>query len=210
MLVDIKEIPMMWITHPKSLTYKQSMNQLIKDVGFQNVTEIDGESINKEGLSFLQIQQQKTNAVAEAHIKALKLHEPPFLILEDDCALVDPENIRTTFEVPDCDALYLGSHNYGMVRDVSTQGGTISCFYDDDYIQVYNMLGIHAILYMTKDYVNDAISYLQDCIDQNRYCDECIALNMKSHEILSLAVPVFYQKDGHNDQLTKTPVNPLF
>ena len=210
MLVDIKKIPTMWITHPKSLSYKESMRSMIDLVGFKNVTEIDGDSIDKQDLSFIEIQEKKTNAVAKAHIKALKMHEPPFLILEDDCALVNPENIKTEFEVPDCDALYLGSHNYGMLRNVSTRGGTISCYYDDDHIQVYNMLGIHAILYMTDEYVKDSISYLQECIEENRYCDECIALNMKSHDVLALSTPVFYQKDGHNDELTKTPVNPLF
>jgi hypothetical protein len=210
MLVDIKKIPMVWITHPKSLAYKQSMQTLIKEVGFENTTELNGESINKDGLSFIDIQNQKTNAVAMAHIEALKMFEPPFLILEDDCALVSPENIKTQFDVPDCDALYLGSHNYGMVRNVSTRGGTISSFFDDEYIQVYNMLGIHAILYMTDEYVKSSIEYLEECIAENRYCDECIAINMKSHLVLSLQSPVFYQRDGHNDELTKTPVNPLF
>jgi len=209
MLVDIKEIPMMWITHPKSLAYKESMKDLITTIGFKNVTEINGESIDKEGLSFLDIQNKKTNAVAEAHIKALKLHEPPFLILEDDCAIVSGD-FKTEFEVPECDALYLGSHNYGMVRNTSTRGGTIASFFDDGYIQVYNMLGIHAILYLTNDYVQSSIEYLEECISENRYCDECIAINMKSHLVLSLQNPMFYQKDGHNDELTKTPVNPLF
>jgi hypothetical protein len=209
MLIDLKKIPTCWITHPKSLDYKKSMQFLIEKIGFETIIEINGESIDKNGLSFIEIQQKKTNSVAEAHIKALKTFEPPFLILEDDCAIVET-NFKTNIDLPKCDALYLGTHQYGMVRNVSTMGGTISSIYDESYLRVYNMLGIHAILYITKEYVNSTINTLQECISISRYCDECVALNLKNHTVLSVKKPFFYQKDGHNDSLTQILLNPYF
>lgn len=209
MIIDIKEIPILWITHPNSIEYKDSMNKLINKINFKNVIEINGNSIDKTGLSFIEIQQKKTNSVAEAHIKALEMFSPPFLILEDDCSLVE-NNFQTEFNIPECDALYLGTHQYGMVRNISTMGGTISSIYDESYLRVYNMLGIHAILYLSEKYVKDTIDKFKDCISISRYCDECIALNLKNHVVLSVKKPIFYQKDGHNDSLTQILLNPYF
>lgn len=209
MLIDLKQIQTCWVTHPKSIDYKKSMQSLIEKIGFETIVEINGESIDKTGLSFLEIQQKKTNSVAEAHIKALRTFKPPFLILEDDCAIVEA-NFKTTIDLPKCDALYLGTHQYGMVRNVSTMGGTISSSYDESHLKVYNMLGIHAILYITEEYVNSTINKLQECISISRYCDECVALNLKNYNILALKNPIFYQKDGHNDALTQIPLNPYF
>ena len=209
MFIDIKEIPTLWITHPNSIEYKNSMNKLINEINFKNVIEINGNSIDKTGLSFIEIQQKKTNSVAEAHIKALEMFSPPFLILEDDCSLVE-NNFQTEFNIPECDALYLGTHQYGMVRNISTMGGTISSIYDESYLRVYNMLGIHAILYLSEKYVKDTIDKFKDCISISRYCDECIALNLKNHVVLSVKKPIFYQKDGHNDSLTQMLLNPYF
>lgn len=200
---------MCWITHPNSTEYKKSMNDLIQKVGFETHVEINGKSIDKTGLSFMEIQQKKTNAVAESHIEGLKKFNPPFLILEDDCAVVEG-NLQTQFDIPDCDALYIGTHQYGMIRNISTNGGTISSDQGNHYVQVYNMLGIHAIIYLTETYVNSTIKKLQECIMHNRYCDECVAINMKNHKIFSLRKPVFYQRDGHNDILTQIPLNPYF
>lgn len=200
---------MCWITHKKSIDYKKSMKHLIEKIGFENVTEINGESIDKNGLSFIEIQQKKTNAVAQAHINALKLFSPPFLILEDDCAIIE-KNLKTVFEIPKCDALYLGTHVYGMVRNTSTMGGTISSVYDDNYNRVYNMLGIHAILYITDEYIQSTMTKLEECIKITRYCDECVALNLKNYNILALNEPIFYQKDGHNDYLTQILLQPYF
>lgn len=205
MIINLEQIPIFLITIESAKERHSFLNGIFNDVGLKNVVHINGKLLNKTNLSFIEIQQKKSSLVAEAHIEALSKVEPPFLILEDDIDITHA--FKTKIEIPDdTDAYYLGSSVWGMQNGVSMANGTKGTKINRQYSLVNSMLGIHSILYVSKKYVDATIKNLQNCININRYCDECIAEDMANHKIYCNNYPFFYQKDGHNDFVTSIPM----
>jgi hypothetical protein len=205
MLINLNKIPVMLITIESAKERHNNLNKLFDSIGFTNVEHINGKILDKTNLSFQEIQIQKSSLVAEAHIEALKKYEPPFLILEDDIDVTPAFN--SSIELPDdADAYYLGSSIWGMLNGVSMASGTRGIKITKTASLIQGMLGIHSILYITKNYVNKTIENLEKCIQINRYCDECIAEDLVNNKIYCHNYPMFYQKDGHNDVVTSIPM----
>jgi hypothetical protein len=202
-----KDVRVDWITIESATERHSHMNKLFDTLGFQNTNQINGEIIDKENKEFLVIQQEKSDKVADSHILSLQ-KTGPVLILEDDCwftSAFDP-----IIEVPDgADAIYLGTSVYGMVGRTSTPNGTKIVSVDDRYDKPMNMLGIHAVLYLTEEYKKRTIENLLNSRELGMYCDETVAIDMANHNIYSCVLPMLYQKDGHNDQVTTTPLRSI-
>ena len=82
------------------------------------------------------------------------LHEidPPFIILEDDAT---PINFKPEIEIPDdADAFYLGISSWGRMNGHSGPFVQYQEDVDGELLRVYNMLGTHAILYLTPEFVS--------------------------------------------------------
>ena len=172
--------------------------------GITNVTMVHGEILDKRGMDFIEVQTKKSGLVADAHILALSTTKPPFLILEDD--VMETKN-HTIFEIPDdADCLYLGSSIWGMSNGKSVQYGTKTSPHSEKYCLVRDMLGIHAVLYLTPTYVSDTIEMLKECKEKNQFCDECVAMNMENHRVYCVREPVFFQNDGLNERVTLFPL----
>jgi hypothetical protein len=203
MNINISTIPIYLITI-KTATQNHKKLQSIFDKHSLNVEYIYGEILDKTNLSFMEIQTQKSSLVAKAHIEALKKTKPPFLILEDDVNITN--NFTKEFNIPDdADAFYLGTSVWGMLNGNSVGGGSRGQKINHNFSKVWGMLGIHSVIYITENYVNTTIKNLENCIEINRYCDECIAEDMINHKVYCVNNPIFYQDDGHNNAVTSVP-----
>ena len=89
---------------------------------------------------------------ARSHYSILSTAKPPFIILEDDCAL-NKEFVPEIDLPEDADCLYLGISHWG--RYMNHSGPFVHTKkISDDFVRVYNMLATHAIAYFSKEYVD--------------------------------------------------------
>ena len=207
--MDIRnDVRVDWITIETSVDRHHRMELLFETFGFNATNRIDGQIVDKTNKSFIEIQRIKSHAVAETHTESLS-RPGPVLILEDDVWFT-PHLMPNLDNIPsDADAVYLGTSVYGMVDGVSTPNGTKLTVIDEHWDKPLNMLGIHAVLYLTETYKKKTIENLLSAKDAGMYCDEPVAIDMGNHNVYSWHVPMFYQKDGHNDNVTRTPLRTI-
>jgi len=204
MEIDIRNIPVYWITIESATDRHERMKTIFDKFGFNNTIQINGKLADKEGKSFMEIQQDKSHLVAETHANAL-VNDGPLLVLEDDVWFTD--DFDPIVSVPDdTEAVYLGTSVWGMRNGVSQGGGTQFLPIDETFVKPYGMLGVHSILYLSESYKKKAMNLMLDAKAQGMFMDEPVALNMEHENILCYAYPRFYQRDGHNDRVTKTPL----
>lgn len=204
MEIDITKIPVYWITIETATDRHERMQQIFQKFNFKNTIQINGELVEKNEKTFMQIQQEKSHLVAEAHSKAL-LNSGPILILEDDVWYT--ENFNPIVNVPDdTDAVYLGTSIWGMKDGISQGGGTRFRPINEDFVKPYGMLGVHSILYLSESYKKKTIDLMLSAKENGMFMDEPIAINMENENILCYSYPRFYQKDGHNDRVTSIPL----
>ena len=204
MQIDIRKIPVYWITIEPATERHLRMKSLFDICGFENTIRINGELMDKSNKDFMEIQKEKGHLVAKAHSEALT-NSGPILILEDDVWYT--ENFDPIVEVEeDVDAVYMGTSVWGMVDGVSTGGGTTFDVIDEDFIKPMNMLGVHSVLYLSDSYKKTTTNNMLNAKDMGLIMDEPVAMDMKNHNIMCYADPRFYQKDGHNNQVTSIPL----
>lgn len=199
MQLDIRLIPTNWATIEKNTDRHRKMGDMFRRLEMRNTVQMNGP-----------ISDPYTIGIAQTHIKGM-MGLLPVLVLEDDCQVI-AENWRPIIEVPEgTDALYLGSSWFGMVRGRSQHRGCISSSFNEDYNRVYNMLGIHSIIYLTESYRDKVVELLTEFVNNPvGGCDECIASEMKNHLILAVKKPMFYQNDGHSEEETMKPLEAYF
>ena len=203
--MNLATLPVFWITIESAKDRHKKLSDIFAHFGFTNTHQINGEILDKTGMSFMEIQKKKSALVAKAHIEALRRTEPPFIILEDDVGVT--EKLKMEIDIPpDADCVYLGSSIWGMDGVNSVAGGTKGTIIDSNYCRVQDMLGIHAILYLTKSYVEKTIQNLEDCISKDQFCDECVASDMINNRVYATSYPFFFQDDGRNNQVTLVPL----
>ena len=187
----------MWTTCDKSVDRHEPMASMLSHIG------VEGSKVNGP------ITTPYTIGVAKGYLEALSRHDPPFLILEDDATLVSSNPILKFNYPSDADALYLGTSIYGRLQKNTVAGGVIAAD-AGEYMRVFNMLGFHAVIYLTSDYVDHVKEILKSFIDTPLGgCDDPVAETMWKHNVYSIKSPVFYQKDGRSDQATQHPINIL-
>jgi hypothetical protein len=137
----------------------------------------------------------------------------PCLIFEDDASRTDAP-FTPIIEVPDeCSALYLGISHAG----VGTQGGYDSVRaskYNDDFIQLHNMLCLHAVVFINPEYMKRCISVAEDFVYNRDVPIDCAPAELhKEFLILTPNEPLFYQADPEQkakfpvEHYTKPPLN---
>lgn len=198
MLINLTKIPVYWNTIEKNVDRHQKMQSMFNNIGISNAVQLNGEIV-----------KPYTIGIAKSHIESLSA-KIPVLVLEDDCQTT--EHYNSILTVPDdADAVYLGTSHYGMIRGKTVGGGTISSIYDENYLRVYNMLGLHSVLYLSEKYRNHVVNTLNEFV-QNPVggCDDPIAMTMKKYNVYAVKNPMFYQNDGHSEAATITPLIPFF
>lgn len=201
MIINLEKIPVMWATCEKTVAArKPRIIDSLNRVGVTNPEQIDCPMTDPYFVG-----------LAVGHIYGLNRHKPPFLMMEDDANLI-PGNERRVFEVPDdTDALYLGSTTYGRHRKTTSANSVISADFNQDYFRPYNMLALHAVIYLSSRYVDHVLKQMNYYLcSHNGACDDLVADTMHHWNILCCKKPVFFQNDGKANSCTVAPIIPNF
>ncbi len=156
-----------------------------------------------------------------SHLKALRQADParPTLILEDDVGVT--EVFAPVISVPDdADAVYLGVSAYGAVEMIDYIGFTgrlLAEEVSEGLLRVYNLLAIHATVYLSDRYRRRAIEAItESLIDRDWDPDRGLAMIQSDFNIYALREPAFYQAaalqpPGRTDQegATRLTLSPL-
>lgn len=195
MKIKLTDIPVVYINLDEQLERKENLEKHLNNLGFKNIIRVSAykDSIGKRGCAY-------------SHAIALEEIDPPFILLEDDCV---PLNFVDDIDIPDdSDAVYLGISSWGRMN--SHSGPCVQ--YDEvegypDLLQVYNMVGAHAILYINPDYIDlcKRIAYHGYLIADHH--DIGFAEIQKYYDVYAFNSPMFYQtsSNGTNDKLSSYP-----
>jgi hypothetical protein len=162
---------------------KSDMTKLGTDVGFKNYSRVKGVSMPKQPMS----------GCALSHKSILDSINEPTIILEDDCVL---RNDSYIIEIPDdTDALYLGLSAWGFINGVS-RPNNFNYEKQPEFHGIYRidgMLATHAILYISKDYIDISRRIAAWSAENNKHIDQGFALIQKYYNVYALKKPIFYQ-----------------
>ena len=142
MKVNLTDIPVYYVNLEGEDEKRKHTESMLKNLGFKYVNRFN--AIRHEAGRII--------GCARSHHSILSTAKPPFIILEDDCALnkefVDEINLPE-----DADCLYLGISHWG--RYMNHSGPFVHTKrISDEFVRVYNMLATHAIAYFSKEYVD--------------------------------------------------------
>ena len=196
MKIDLKKIPAVYMNLKQHEEKNQKMKSLLLECGFETIIRVEGPYKPNNSPA----------GCAGAHYVGLSEIDPPFVLFEDDCLL---HNFKPVIEVPDdADAVYLGVSQWS--RYLTFSGPFVHYdLVDDNLVRVYNMLGGHAILYLTRDYVRmcQRISYhASEIIGYNQ--DPGFAEVQKYFNIYSVNDP-FFKQSGYNNLVTSCKITDV-
>ncbi len=142
MKIKLTDIPVYYVNLEGEDEKRKNTESMLKNLGFKYVHRFN--AIRHEAGRII--------GCARSHHSILSTAKPPFIILEDDCALnkefVDEINLPE-----DADCLYLGISHWG--RYMNHSGPFVHTKrISDEFVRVYNMLATHAIAYFSKEYVD--------------------------------------------------------
>ena len=197
MKIDLRKVPAVYMNLPQDVNKKKSMENLLNECGFENILRVEGPYRP----------DNPPAGCAGAHYNGLCEIDPPFVLFEDDCHL---HNFKPVIEVPDdADAVYLGTSQWA--RYLGAFSGPFVHYekVSDDIVRTYNMLGGHAILYLTAEYVSmcKRISHhASEVIGYNQ--DPGFAEVQKYFNIYSVNDP-FFKQDGYNEAVTTCKITDV-
>lgn len=201
MIIDLKKIPILWASCNKpSLQARNAEMQHMLDILQLKATRVNGPVTDPYSLG-----------VATGYIEMLTTYTPPFLAMEDDARIIITSKFSYELQPPkNAEAVYLGTSTYGRIRGMSLPQGSICAKYDEMYMRSFNMLGLHAVLYLSEAYIKSVVSLLEHWLRHPvGGCDDIVAENMHRHYIYCLREPWFYQKDEHSEAATLISIEPL-
>lgn len=196
MKIDLRKVPAVYMNLKQHTEKNNSMQTLLKKCGFETILRVEGPYRP----------DNPPSGCAGAHYNGLSEIEPPFILFEDDCQL---HNFKSEIEVPDdSDAVYLGISQWGRYWQFS---GPFVHYekLNSDIVRVYNMLGGHAILYLSEEYVNmcKRICYhASEIIGYNQ--DPGFAEVQKYFNIYSVNDP-FFKQEGYNEAVTTCKITDI-
>ncbi len=188
MLVDLRACDTVAISLPEAIERRGSVAAVCESLGL-SWQLLDGVKASPGWLG-----------CGLSHLLALRQAKPltPLIILEDDVEHTDA--CASAIEVPDdADAVYLGGSLYGAVDIVDYVGFTDMVAADpagDLLVRVYNLLGTHAILYLSDRFrraCQDMI--LETMLERGWAHDKGMAKLQESFTVYALKRPMFVQSD---------------
>ena len=196
MKIDLRKIPAVYMNLKRHTEKSEQMQSLLKECGFETIIRVEG----------TYKPENPPAGCAGAHYNGLCEIDTPFVLFEDDCLV---HNFKPIIEVPDdADAVYLGTSQWA--RYFSFSGPFVNYnIVDDQIVRVYNMLGGHAILYLSQDYVRmcQRISHhASEIIGYNQ--DPGFAEVQKYFNIYSVNDP-FFKQSGYNNAVTACKVTDI-
>lgn len=184
MKINLLDIPIYYINLDDEEQKRKNTETMLKCLGFKYVNRV----------SAIKHEKGRITGCARSHYEVLKDTKPPFIIIEDDCAL--NKDFVNEIEIPDdVDALYLGISHWG--RYLNHSGPYVHYeSINDEIVRVYNMLATHAIMYLSQTYVDicKRISYHYG-YEVEGHLDIGFAEIHKFYNVYSYDEPLFRQYD---------------
>ena len=195
MNLDLREIPVVYINLDRDTEKRERIEKFLSDLEFKTTIRCPG--VVHEGVP--------KSVCALAQYNALHEIDPPFIILEDDAT---PINFKPEIEIPDdADAFYLGISSWGRMNGHSGPFVQYQEDVDGELLRVYNMLGTHAILYLTPEFVSVCKKVALHQATINEHIDIGFTDVQKYYNVYTFDTPLFYQtsSNGTNQPLTSYP-----
>jgi hypothetical protein len=184
MKLNLLDIPIYYVNLDDEDQKRKNTESMLKCIGFKYVNRV----------SAIKHEKGRIIGCARSHYEVLKDTKPPFIIIEDDCAL--NKDFVNEIEIPDdADALYLGISHWG--RYLNHSGPYVHYqSVNDEIVRVYNMLATHAIMYLSQQYVDicKRISYHYG-YEVEGHLDIGFAEIHKFYNVYSYDEPLFRQYD---------------
>jgi hypothetical protein len=186
--IDLRDVPTLWINLKEHEKNADEMKQMLDSYGFKDHRRTPG--VRVSGLEKVRDNQRADHytGVGIAQMNAwsqIKGHLPA-LILEDDVKIT--HNFRPMISVPDgTDAVYLGFSNAGTACGVDMKNG---------YARIRQVMSGHAILYLTKRYLQETINVAKHCLfDLAVPFDVGTASIQQQFNVIAPYSPFFAQSD---------------
>ncbi len=131
----------------------------------------------------------------------------PFILFEDDIVYTGSD--KFVYNIPDdADALYIGCSQWARFLNFS---GPYLQYRDvnEDIVQVYNMLAVHAVVFLNPGYREHLSRIAQHGATKHQYhMDIGYAETQRYYNVYALNTPLFKQS-GYNDSVTGTPIRKM-
>jgi len=203
MIIDLREIPVVWINLDSATENAKAMQDRLDRHGFKFTYRKSARVIPPPPGTPKEIAHYK--GCGQSHIDILDdlKYSTPLLILEDDAEFT--ENFQPVLELPDdVDGVYLGI-SHGNVYYKTAK-------YDDSYLRIGGILATHAILYVSEEYRKAMSSIAKQFINvYNRPWDLGSASLQPHGMVLTPNMPFFYQANEREsankwEQITRHPL----
>lgn len=175
MKIKLTELKVAYINMGSYPNRKKTMLKMLEHYKFKNYMRIPGVPSNG-----------RYDTIADAHINALNTGAD--LILEDDCL---PYEYRDEIDIPeDADVVFLGVST-GTTNTHTPKYEKVS----EDYYRLYDMVSLHAVLYVTDSGRRWLRNAYRMTVDQKIGFDIATAKLMPTIKAYGLNVPIWYQRD---------------
>lgn len=195
MNVCFKDIPVYYINLDKD-TEKNTLTQdLLHKLGFTKIIRVPGVTGSTKVVN-----------ISASHHSILKMAKAPFAIFEDDCTVI---NLKKEVQVPEtCDAVYLAHVGYTtayyMAGNVKEGINYHKVPEYTDLYRIEGVLGAHAIVYLTQEYVDASLSSIDESLYKtHRHHDIAIANMQKDYEIYAVGSPIVGETGRYKEQTNK-------
>jgi hypothetical protein len=186
-LTDLKVVYICPDHNTKYNQRKQHMDTLLRKIGFKDIIH------HKSGT------ESYPSCLANAIKTILTTYlTEPILVLEDDVEFTGTDE----FEYPeDTDAIYFGLSFWGghLTKNYHC-GHSIFRPYSPSQVRVINMLGGHAILFVSKQYKEAVINEMDNCIKHSLHTDIVMSRLQRNFFVLANKIPSFYQSLAFNEE----------
>ncbi len=207
-------MPVSYINLDRDTEKRDNVDRLLFDNKFKSFTRIKAIEPNID--KFVSERKNLGNiyGCSLSHSQALLLNKAPFIILEDDVEIL---KFKKEIEVPDdADAIYLGNMSWGLI-DGYGQNYKVKYEKVDGYkdiYRVYNLLGTHAIAYLSERYAKacwESLTNSYKDIDvatasispDSIASDVAFAKIQKDYNVYAIGTPIFYQSGYYEEATNK-------
>lgn len=200
---DLREIPFYYINLDDAVKRNENMKKILNELGIKNFRRI---SATRHDIGQAGTARSMLEAIETAINPVVSPLGAPFVVLEDD---IEVKRWDPIIEVPEnADALYLGISGWGRMNGHSgpfVQSDSIG----GGLLQVYNMLGGHAIMYFRDRYIDLVRRVcLHAGYDIEDHPDIGFAEIQRWHNVYAFDDPYFYQtSSGGNQRVTYIPLS---
>jgi hypothetical protein len=191
MIIDLREIPVVWINLDSATKNAETMEARFKKYGFKNTHRKSGliipppEGTEQSIAHFMGCGKSHTSILGDTS------YQTPLLVLEDDIEFIEPFN--PIIEVPDeTDGVYLGV-SHGNIYYKTKK-------YNENYMRIGGVLAAHAILYLKDAYRKQMCDVGNYCLDDlKRPWDLGTAALQNEFLVLTPNKPMVYQSNDREN-----------